>query len=114
MVEVVAGMLKVPGRPKTEEGSGPGGAAGKKGTTAFSGVSESPDFYHLGPPGSKGEGNYTLEDYFALPDERRVELIDGVFYDMSTPSVRHQRILGSIYRQLYSGIARAKTGCEET
>ena len=28
---------------------------------------------------------YTIEDYYALPDERRVELIDGVFYDMAAP-----------------------------
>ena len=34
----------------------------------------------------KKPGEYTLEDYLALPDERRVELIDGVFYDMSAPT----------------------------
>ena len=41
----------------------------------------------------KKEKKYTIEDYYALPDERRVELIDGVFYDMPTPSLRHQEIL---------------------
>ena len=35
--------------------------------------------------GSKKQGEYTLEDYLAIPDERRVELIDGVIYDMSSP-----------------------------
>ena len=40
---------------------------------------------------------YTLDDYYALPDEKRVELIDGVFYDMSAPSALHQVILGDLY-----------------
>ena len=35
---------------------------------------------------------YTLDDYLALPDERRVELIDGVFYDMAAPTTIHQAI----------------------
>ena len=45
---------------------------------------------------------YTLEDYYALPDERRVELIDGVFYDMASPGRLHQAILGQLYLQLAS------------
>ena len=40
---------------------------------------------------------YTLDDYYALPDERRVELIDGVFYDMAAPAVIHQKILGELF-----------------
>lgn len=43
-------------------------------------------------PVYRTRGHYTLEDYYALPDERRVELIDGVFYDMSAPSTLHQII----------------------
>lgn len=46
---------------------------------------------------SKKQGEYTLEDYYTLPDERRVELIDGVIFDMSAPSFVHQQILGDIY-----------------
>ncbi|MDO4805556.1 MAG: Uma2 family endonuclease, partial [Lachnospiraceae bacterium] len=38
-------------------------------------------------------GTYTLEDYYALPDEQRVELIDGVFYNMAAPALVHQLIL---------------------
>lgn len=53
----------------------------------------------LSPYGSKKQGEYTLEDYYALPDERRVELIDGEFFDMAAPSVRHQTILGELYLQ---------------
>ena len=47
---------------------------------------------------------YTLDDYYALPDERRAELIDGVFYDMTAPSAIHQLILGQLYR-LFSDCA---------
>ena len=46
---------------------------------------------------SKKQGEYTLEDYYALPDDRRVELIDGVIYDMSAPAFVHQHILGNMY-----------------
>ena len=38
-------------------------------------------------------GGSTIEDYYALPDERRAELIDGVFYDMASPSPLHQVLL---------------------
>ena len=40
--------------------------------------------------------DHTLDDYLALPDDVRVEMIDGVFYDMSSPSFMHQRISGLI------------------
>ena len=49
---------------------------------------------------AKRSGEYTLEDYLALPDEQRVELIDGVFYDMAAPTTVHQAIGGFIYKQL--------------
>lgn len=39
----------------------------------------------------KRQGEYTLEDYYAIPDDRRVELIDGVIYDMSAPTTIHQQ-----------------------
>ncbi len=42
-------------------------------------------------------GEYTLEDYYALPEERRVELIDGVFYDMTAPYPIHQIILSELF-----------------
>ena len=51
--------------------------------------------YNHAPEKKKKAGEYTLDDYYALPDERRVELIDGVFYDMSAPAVIHQKILGA-------------------
>ena len=48
----------------------------------------------------KNDGSYTLEDYLALPEDQRVELIDGVFYDMAAPTTTHQGIGGFIYKQL--------------
>ncbi|MBR3154577.1 MAG: hypothetical protein IKF10_06200, partial [Lachnospiraceae bacterium] len=29
------------------------------------------------------KGTHTVKDYFAMPNDKRVELIDGVFYDMA-------------------------------
>ncbi|MBQ7146509.1 MAG: Uma2 family endonuclease [Lachnospiraceae bacterium] len=55
------------------------------------------------------QGSYTLTDYYALPDEQRVELIDGVFYDMSAPSSPHQLVGGEIHRQI-SNFLRDKKG----
>ncbi len=46
---------------------------------------------------AKKQGEYTLEDYYAIPDERRVELIDGEIFDMAAPSALHQMILGELY-----------------
>ncbi len=44
------------------------------------------------------QGELTLQEYYALPDDRRVELIDGIFYDMAAPSTLHQHIAGMVYR----------------
>ena len=43
----------------------------------------------LGAYQVKKQGEYTLEDYYALPDDQRYELIDGVLYDMAAPAVTH-------------------------
>lgn len=56
-------------------------------------------------------GSYTLDDYYALPDERRVELIDGYFYDMSSPTFGHQSIGGEIYRQIANYILEHEGKC---
>lgn len=40
---------------------------------------------------------HTVDEYYGLPDDMRVELIDGVFYDMGAPSKQHQGILGELY-----------------
>lgn len=50
--------------------------------------------------GERKQGSYTLEDYYSLPDEERVELIDGVIFVMEAPTAIHQLIAGEMYRQI--------------
>lgn len=57
------------------------------------------------------QGSYTVEDYRELPEEQRVELIDGYFYDMASPPVLHQRIAGEIYRQISNFILEKGGSC---
>lgn len=59
----------------------------------------------------KKQGEYTLEDYEVLPNDVRVELIDGFFYYMDSPSTRHQLIGGEIYAQIRNFIRKYKGGC---
>ena len=60
----------------------------------------------------KKQGEYTLDDYYALPDERRVELIDGVIYDMSAPAIIHQKILGELFILFRECMDRHEGNCE--
>ncbi len=46
------------------------------------------------------QGSYTINDYLALPEDRKVELIDGVFYDMPSPTTVHQIIATKILNKL--------------
>lgn len=59
----------------------------------------------------KKQGEYTLEDYYTLSDDRRAELIDGVIYDMSAPTFVHQHILGNIFYTVKSFIEGRKGTC---
>ncbi len=61
--------------------------------------------------GEKKQGEYTIEDYFALPEERRVELIDGVIYDMASPTLIHQTISMEICARLREHIRKKKGKC---
>lgn len=68
--------------------------------------------FSYGDSNEKKQGEYTVEDYFAIPDEIRVELIDGVIYDMAVPTFDHQRIAGEIYRQIANYIMDNNGKCE--
>lgn len=54
---------------------------------------------------------FTLDDYLALPDNIRVELIDGVFYDMGAPHGGHQGIVGLIHKILLDYVMENKGPC---
>ena len=46
------------------------------------------------------QGTYTVRDYESVPDGVRVELINGVFYDMGAPSYTHQFIVSEVFAQI--------------
>ena len=59
----------------------------------------------------KKQGEYTLKDYEAIPDEYRVELIDGVIYDLNTPTTIHQQLAFEIIIILREYIRQNKGLC---
>jgi len=61
--------------------------------------------------GKKRQGEYTLEDYHNMPEDRRAELIDGVIYDMASPSPLHQMIAGMVYARILAFIEKNKGDC---
>ncbi|MCD7820384.1 MAG: Uma2 family endonuclease [Lachnospiraceae bacterium] len=60
---------------------------------------------------SEKQGNYTLDDYFALPKDSRAELIDGVFFDMAAPTHVHQAIGYKICRYFDEYIQENHCSC---
>ena len=68
---------------------------------------------HAEDGNSNETGNrlYTLEDYLRLPDDQRVELIDGVFYDMAAPTTIHQSIAGFLHKKLLDFVMENKGPC---
>ena len=79
--------------------------SGKGKKEEYSKNQETPAFVREGAPAYdtskwKRQGEYTLDDYYALPDDQPVEMIDGVIYDMNAPFLVHQDLALLIYRQL--------------
>ena len=76
---------------------------------AYDPMSREPVFPQPSP--GKKQGQYTVKDYFALPDEGRVELINGVFYDMASPTGTHQSISMYISNVFFNYIQSNKGTC---
>lgn len=64
-----------------------------------------------GRPIQKRKGEYTVSDYYAWPEDERIELIDGVIYDMGAPSILHQMILSRLSFHLQMHIEKNKGKC---
>lgn len=54
---------------------------------------------------------HTIEDYYALPEDRRTELIDGTFYDMASPTLKHQLVSMQIGYQIQNYITQNNGKC---
>ena len=50
----------------------------------------------------------TLEQYETLPEDQRIEVFDGVAYDMASPSQEHQTISMELSTILNTYIKRKK------
>lgn len=55
---------------------------------------------------------YTLEDYYRLPDDVRAELIDGKFFFMNSPTSTHQGMLVKFVYQAMNFIMQNKGECQ--
>ena len=53
----------------------------------------------------------TLEQYEALPEEKRIEVFDGIVYDMASPSQAHQTILTELLVSLRNYIREKNNNC---
>lgn len=54
----------------------------------------------------------TLEQYEALPENRRVEVFDDVVYDMASPSQIHQTLSMELSNILYNYLKNKKGACQ--
>ncbi len=67
--------------------------------------------YYVSETSPRKQGEYTIEDYSALPEDVRVELIDGYFIVMDAPNMPHQGVIVEICYQISSFIRKNKGSC---
>lgn len=102
-----------------QEESRPRRCGNEDNNTAPSSLLREPDFIYGSSVKTDAAGSastqlhrlYTVDDYLALPDDRRVELIDGRFYDMAAPTGIHQIVLFQIWKALDSCIEEHGLSC---
>ncbi|MBO7675280.1 MAG: Uma2 family endonuclease [Atopobiaceae bacterium] len=56
--------------------------------------------------------NYTADDYWALPEGARAELIDGELWDLASPSRTHQEIVVEVSTRLKNHIDSHGGSCK--
>lgn len=88
------------GNRPSEEGHAPEACCGYGRQESRPGVQENAAAYEARP--EKRQGQYTIEDYHAWPEEERIELIDGVIYVMEAPGIVHQRLAGKMFFAIQS------------
>jgi Uma2 family endonuclease len=58
-----------------------------------------------------GQGNWTYEDYAAMPDDgKRYEVVNGVLFMSPAPDKWHQKAVGRIFRYLSTYIEETGMG----
>ena len=57
------------------------------------------------------QDEFTVDDYLALPEEERMELIDGAIYDLGAPTDKHQIIRDEIFAGFRDYIRKKKGKC---
>jgi len=56
--------------------------------------------------------SYTVDDYYAFPEDLRAEIIDGQIYYQAAPSYQHQKILSYLHNSIYNYINSKSGPCE--
>ena len=59
----------------------------------------------------KRQGQYTVADYLDLPDDTRMELIEGRLYNLAAPSSLHQYLVGELFASLRSYKTKSHHSC---
>lgn len=54
----------------------------------------------------------TLDEYRALPDDMRVEVFEGIVYDMASLSRIHQALIANLITTLYTYIQKKNGDCQ--
>lgn len=58
------------------------------------------------------QASYTYDDYKRFPDSLRCEIIDGRVFDMTpAPSIKHQQVVGELYRQIKNHLIQTGNHC---
>lgn len=68
-------------------------------------------YYAGGTAAKRKKCTVTIEERDQLPEEQRTELIDGVLYDMSAPTMAHQMVSMLVSREMNDCIEKSGRDC---